>query len=48
VYPYTFKEDLDNGLGCDNLLRRSHNGYLGELINNHEYIVIYMLGGGET
>jgi hypothetical protein len=42
------KKSLDNGLDCDTLLAGDQNGHLRELINNHEYTVISMLGGGET
>jgi hypothetical protein len=42
------KEELGSGLDCDTLLARGHNGHLRESINNHEYTVISMLGGGET
>jgi hypothetical protein len=42
------EEELGGGLGCDTLLAGGQNGHLRESINNHEYTVISMLGGGET
>jgi hypothetical protein len=42
--PNMFKEELSSGLGCDALLAGCQNCHLRESINNHEDIVIPMLG----
>jgi hypothetical protein len=38
------KEEIRHGLNCDILLARCQNGHLGEPINNHNNVVISMLG----
>jgi hypothetical protein len=48
VYQYTLEEELGSDLRYNTLLASSQNGHLRESINNHEYTVISMLGGGET
>jgi hypothetical protein len=42
--PNTFKEEISNGLGCDDLLAGCQNYHFRELINEHEDIVIPVLG----
>jgi hypothetical protein len=42
--PNTLEDDLSNGLGFDNLLAGCQNYHLRVLINDHEDIVITMLG----
>jgi hypothetical protein len=44
VNPNMCKEDIGGVLGCDALLVGCQNCHLGELINEHEDIVIPMLG----
>jgi hypothetical protein len=42
--PNTLKEELNSGLDYDALLLGCQNCHLRELINDHEDIVITMLG----
>jgi hypothetical protein len=44
INPNMCEEELGNGLICDALLAGCQNFHLRESINNHEYIVIPMLG----
>jgi hypothetical protein len=46
--PNMFKEELSGGLDCDSLLVWFQNFHLRELINNHEDIIIPMLGLRKT
>jgi hypothetical protein len=44
MYPHSFEEELGSGLHCDVLLAGDHNHHLGKSINNHENIIIFLLG----
>ena len=43
--PHSFKEDLDNICRCDVLPAGCEDGHLRELINEHKYTIISLLGG---
>jgi hypothetical protein len=43
--PHSFKEEIGNIFCCDILLASHEGGHLRKLINDHKYIVIYLLGG---
>lgn len=44
MYPYSFKEEFGSGLRCDTLLVGHQNDYLRESVDDHENIVVIMLG----
>lgn len=46
--PKMLQEELSVGIDCDTLLAGCQNGHLRELINNHKYTVIPILGLRKT